>query len=61
MKYYILSITIKDSLLLVKLVSKLTLIPLLTKDNSNTPLLLYYDSDNVIKTITNGKLSTKVL
>lgn len=49
------------TLILTKLANKLTLAPLLSKDNFNNLLPLYYDLDNAIKIVTNSILSTKVV
>jgi hypothetical protein len=60
-KYYAISSVVKDGLALTKLANKLTLAPLLSEDYFNNLLPLHCDSDNAIKIVTNGKLSTKVV
>jgi hypothetical protein len=59
-EYYAMSSAVKDGLALAKLANELTLAPLLSEDDFNNLLPLHCDSDNAIKIVTNGKLSTKV-
>jgi hypothetical protein len=61
-EYCAISTIIKEGIILAKLAADLTLSSLWNEDNPDTiPLLLYCDSDNAIRIVTNSKLSTKVL
>jgi hypothetical protein len=60
-EYCVMSTAIKEGIILAKLAADLTLSLLWNEDNPDTiPLLLYCDSDNAIRIVTNSKLSTKV-
>ena len=61
-EYCAMSTAVKEGIALAKLAADLTLSPPWNKDDPETnPLLLHCDSDNAIRIVTNGKLSTKVL